>query len=109
MEMVQRAARFSLATWPFTEGRRFALTKLGYMCLIPPGGEFGDHVFIFRGARSPYLMRPNSSLEDGAISGLYKLVGNCYVRGWMHGEMLCCAPGSDGRSWEARSCSIEVS
>jgi hypothetical protein len=108
-EAVQQAARFSLATWPCTEGRRFAITKLGYMCLVPPGSEVGDHAFIFRDARLPYLLRPNTSHEDGAVSGMYKLVGNCYIHGWMDGEMLCCAPGSVRKSWRARSCSIEVS
>lgn len=57
------------------DGRRFAVTPTGLMCLIPPGSQTGDVIAIFHGAPTPFLLRKDG---DG-----YLLVGECYVHGFM--------------------------
>lgn len=42
----------------------------------------GDEVWLLQGARVPFVLRPN--LENGR----YRLIGQSYVHGIMHGEAL---------------------
>ncbi|KFY95312.1 hypothetical protein V500_02843 [Pseudogymnoascus sp. VKM F-4518 (FW-2643)] len=65
-------------------GRRFCVTKDGYMGLVPPGTEGGDLVCIIAGAPTPYLLRrfKHSSSKTFPME-LYQLVGECYIHGRM--------------------------
>jgi hypothetical protein len=64
------------------DGRRFSVTKGGLMCLTPPLSKVGDIVAIFHGAPIPFLLRRQSVAgRSGMI--LYRLVGECYVHGFM--------------------------
>ena len=65
-------------------GRRFCVTKDGYMGLVPPGTEEGDLVCIIAGAPTPYLLRrfKHSSSKTFPME-LYQLVGECYIHGRM--------------------------
>ena len=58
-----------------------AITKKGYMALVPVCSKSGDHVGIFMGAEVPYVLR-----SDGE-RGEYSLVGACYVQGVMDGDL----------------------
>lgn len=63
-------------------GRRFAITKHGRLCLVPPLTLSGDVVFVPFGAETPYICRPLPS------SGEAVLMGDAYVEGLMMGEAL---------------------
>lgn len=59
--------------------RRFCITTKGYMGLFPASTRTGDHIILLAGGRTPYVVRRCGR-------GKWKLVGECYVRGIMHGE-----------------------
>jgi hypothetical protein len=48
---------------------------------VPNTIEEGDIIVVLRGWSVPYALRPQPS-------GSYTLVGECYIHGIMHGEML---------------------
>ncbi|KAK5651600.1 hypothetical protein OQA88_11873 [Cercophora sp. LCS_1] len=58
-------------------GRQFALSKDGFMLLVPEGTKKGDVVVIFGGARTPYLLRPCGDSDDFCT-----LVGEAYLHGF---------------------------
>ena len=64
----------------FASGRRIFLTEKGFLGLGPPGCRIGDQLTILLGADFPYLLR-----LDGDY---YELIGETYVEGIMHGEVL---------------------
>jgi hypothetical protein len=68
--------------------RRFALTKGGYMAFVPPNTAVGDRVVIFKGARTPFLVRAGAQSGDQGARDRYQLVGECYVHGMMNGEVV---------------------
>jgi hypothetical protein len=55
---------------------------------VPEGAEHGDIICVLAGGRVPYVLRP---CDDG----FYRLVGECYVDGAMHGEALKDRPYQD--------------
>lgn len=56
-------------------------TKRGYIGVAPHAVGIGDQVSIFNGGAVPFLVR-KSEIKDV----LYRLVGRCYVHGFMKGE-----------------------
>ncbi|CZT18701.1 uncharacterized protein RCC_04545 [Ramularia collo-cygni] len=66
-------------------GRRFAITKHGRICWVPPYAETGDVVFIPLGAQTPFLVRAKSKTDDHDV---YELVGESYIQGIMWGELM---------------------
>jgi hypothetical protein len=75
-----RLADFSSMVAAVTDGRRFAVTEGGLMCLTPSDSMAGDVIAIFHGAPTPFLLRKDEQ-ENGE---LYKLVGECWVYGFMN-------------------------
>ncbi|KAH9222309.1 heterokaryon incompatibility protein-domain-containing protein [Leptodontidium sp. 2 PMI_412] len=74
-------------SWPFEvavqeahKGRRFCVTKGGYMATTSYDTEHGDVVVMFDGFGTPFILR---KLGDD-----WKLVGDCYVHGIMDGELI---------------------
>ncbi|KAF2502296.1 HET-domain-containing protein [Lophium mytilinum] len=74
-------------------GRRMVRTEKGFVGLALEGAEVGDEVWLVKGARVPFLLRPEREREkrrgvgdeeDGR--GAYTLVGDIYVHGVMYGE-----------------------
>jgi hypothetical protein len=66
--------------------QRFAFaTEHGFMGLGPKSMMAGDIVCLFFGGKVLYVLRP-------AESGRFKLIGECFVYGLMHGEALEGAP-----------------
>jgi hypothetical protein len=64
-------------------------TQHGYLGLGPDWMKSGDQVVIFDGCVSPFILRKfvDDNKSDGAESGeRWKLVGDCYLLGWMHGD-----------------------
>ena len=60
-------------------GRAFSTTQKGYMGMLPWATETNDIIYVFLGAKTPFVVRPNSQ-------GQYRLVGECYIHGLMNGE-----------------------
>jgi hypothetical protein len=62
---------------------KFYLTSRGYVGTGPPSLEPGDQVWLICDARVPFVVRPSNvdKLE-------YRLVGETYLHGCMHGEMM---------------------
>ncbi|KAH6016862.1 hypothetical protein HBI82_109820 [Parastagonospora nodorum] len=63
------------------KNRAFFMTKSGYIGLGPRWMKEQDQVVIFDGAETPFLLRGVTVNETEA----WKLVGDCYLDGWMDG------------------------
>jgi len=66
-------------------GGRFAVTSSGRLARVPPSTLEGDHICVFWGCPSPFVLRPRDENS-------WSLVGSCYVHGFMDGE-ACRADG----------------
>ncbi|TKA64802.1 hypothetical protein B0A55_10109 [Friedmanniomyces simplex] len=62
--------------------RTLFVTASGSIGLAPPSSKDGDQVWFVSGAKVPFILRP---VEDGRH---YRLIGEAYVHGYMHGEVL---------------------
>ncbi|KAI2618615.1 hypothetical protein GGS26DRAFT_602758 [Hypomontagnella submonticulosa] len=85
-------------------GRRFFVTKGGYLGVGPGSMREGDEVAVLLGLSVPVLVRPleNSGEEEqggGEEGRRYEFVGECYVHGIMDGELVKAQEGS-GRQAE---------
>ena len=60
----------------------FCHTRKGYIGLVPGDAKVGDEVCILRGGAVPFVLR-----KDGSVKA-WKLVGEGYIHGIMHGEAL---------------------
>ncbi len=63
--------------------RQFAVTRGGYMALVPVDTAEGDVVCIFPGAKVPHVIRK-------AGNARFELVGEGYLHGFMDGEAWEC-------------------
>ncbi|MCJ1458322.1 hypothetical protein MMC28_008693 [Mycoblastus sanguinarius] len=79
--IVRQSQPFITACEPSSKGRRFCVTRDGYMGLVPARASKGDDVCVFLGGTVPFLTRKT----DG---GNGSLVGECYIHGLMDGEAL---------------------
>ena len=82
VERLIRKSQFYMQDFdPQTQGKRFCVTRDGYMCLIPARAAKGDEICVFLGGSVPFVIRERDN-------GNYSLVGECYVHGLMDGEAL---------------------
>jgi hypothetical protein len=58
--------------------RRLIRTQNGYIGLAPRLVREGDSIVLMKGAKVPFILRPSGQS--------WKLVGECYIYGIMHGE-----------------------
>ena len=72
---------FIEACEPGVKGRRFCVTRDGYMGLVPTRAEKGDGICVFMGGAVPFVIHPTDN-------GQFRLVGECYVHGLMDGKAL---------------------
>jgi len=95
---IESSKYFTPAGQCFT-GRRFCVTRNGYMGWVSPGTEIGDFVCVFIGGRTPCILRQAStgrqpfktgkdSRAEESSTFSYILVGECYMHGMMDGEMM---------------------
>ncbi|KAK4163290.1 heterokaryon incompatibility protein-domain-containing protein [Cladorrhinum sp. PSN259] len=63
-------------------GRKFCVTKKGFMGMVPPGTREGDLLVILYGLYTPFVVRPVEGSER------VRIVGEAYVHGMMDGEAL---------------------
>jgi hypothetical protein len=73
---------FSAQARQFCHGRRFFVTDDGLFGLGPTAMEKDDICCVLIGARVPFLLR------RAANSELYKVVGECYLHGYMEGKAI---------------------
>jgi hypothetical protein len=76
-----RKTRFLSIIADWTRCRILCLTEQGYLAWVPDAARKGDLIYVFLGADVPFVVRPTGD-------GLYKLVGECYIHGFMYGEAL---------------------
>lgn len=69
-----------------TSGRRMFVTAQGYLGLGPGSMKVGDSIAILSGGSTPFMLREDHTLSTGQQA--WSLVGDCYVHGWMDGEMM---------------------
>ena len=62
------------------QGRQLFFTTLGYVGIAPTAVKVGDSVAVFRGGRTPFIIRKHTD------SAAYQLIGDSYVHGLMRGE-----------------------
>lgn len=75
------------------------------MGLAPPSTVEQDLIYILRGANTPYVLRRITNTDQDDNLDQFTLVGEAYVHGGMHGEILDHNRGSDGEiKWQ----SIEI-
>ncbi|ORY14865.1 hypothetical protein BCR34DRAFT_644590 [Clohesyomyces aquaticus] len=77
----RRCKNFLAAFEKHGAGRVLFTTEGGLLGLGPKGMLAGDRISLIFGARVPFVLRK-------AEAGGWSLVGECYVRGIMHGEAL---------------------
>jgi hypothetical protein len=69
------ALRGTVAGW------RFIITEKGYVGVVPNLTQVGDVVAILKGGSVPFILR-----ESVERPGAFRLVGDGYIHGLMHGE-----------------------
>ena len=74
----------------FLWGRSLFTTKEGYIGLASTTPRVGDQVCIVLGCSTPLILRSN-------LQGGFKVMGQCYIHGLMHGEGLL---GSLATKWQ---------
>ncbi len=63
--------------------KRLMVTNTGLLGMAPPNATKGDCICILLGCSIPLILRP-----VGPNKGSYRLVGECYVDGYMNGEVF---------------------
>jgi hypothetical protein len=69
----------------FALGRKFFITKKGYLGLGPKMAEPGDRIAIIHGSGVPFVLRRSA---DKSGKRAWQIVGECYVHGIMDGEVI---------------------
>lgn len=69
------------------ETRCLCITRNGRLGLVPKIAQEGDEILIFPGAVTPFVVRGSGNKNQDGTKGR-RLVGDCYIRGLMHGEGL---------------------
>lgn len=77
--LMNLAHKFFINMFARGERRSLCTTKRGYLYLAPPDTQVGDSLCILLGGRVLYILR----LKDG---GVYELVGESYVHGFIKGK-----------------------
>jgi hypothetical protein len=88
-----RHNRLTLSLHGLVPNHAFFITSKGYIGIGPADMREGDHVCVFAGGRTPFVVRSvdiPTSANSGATSGRYFLVGDAYMHGIMRGEAVQC-------------------
>ena len=71
---------------PAASQRCFCTTEKGFFGLVPGKVEVGDEVAVLNGGNVPFILRRFESVNEQEL--VYRLVGDGYFHGLMHGEAL---------------------
>ena len=63
-------------------GRRLFRTEQGCLGLGPSTAQKGDQIWLLCNGDVPFVLRPTAETPN------FTLIGECYIHGFMHGEML---------------------
>jgi hypothetical protein len=80
-DLLHKTAAYTSLLIDDLKGWRFIITERNYCGIAPSHAECGDKVSIICGGAVPFLIRGNEVIE-------YRLVGEVYIDGMMHGEAL---------------------
>lgn len=69
-----------------TSGRCMFITSKGYIGLGPHSLQVKDSVAILLGGSTPFALRPDQGKPKDVEH--WKLIGDCYIHGWMDGELV---------------------
>ncbi|CAJ2508371.1 Uu.00g133970.m01.CDS01 [Anthostomella pinea] len=64
------------------------ITDTGYLGLGPGTAQAGDDIWVFRGGRVPFVIRPVGPAPEDARFMMNMMVGDAYVNGIMAGELM---------------------
>lgn len=77
------------AIMPMMMGMNAATTSpRGRYASVPRGTKVGDEIWILAGCKLPALLRHSRAVPLGQHDGVYRIVGFCYLDGFMKGEAL---------------------
>jgi hypothetical protein len=115
LELQQNAALYRTALGEMLPGKRFCVTKQGYLGMVPKESQVGDSIYVPFGADVPFIIRQQDAEGELSIPSLaqlqlqetisslvgtdspflaepqsstYAIIGPCYVHGIMDGEAL---------------------
>ena len=71
-----------------TRNRKFCITELGRMGLVPTSTEADDRIVVLFGMQTPVILRPLAPVSVDARPACYRLLGECFVSGLMDGEAI---------------------
>ena len=73
--------------------RRLFRTANGFVGVGPLSIQPGDQIWVIQDSKFPFILRP---VERAEKERAFKVVGECYVHGFMNGEMLDAGVGEMG-------------
>jgi hypothetical protein len=79
---LSRGYEFRIAMGKATTGRRMFKTERTHLGAGPYHIQDGDQVWLVFNANMPFILRPTGNANE------FILVGDCYMQGFTHGEML---------------------
>ena len=71
-----------------TKNRKFCITELGRMGLVPASTEADDRVVVLFGMQTPVVLRALAPVPVDARPTCYRLLGESFVGGLMDGESI---------------------
>lgn len=71
-----------------TRNRKFCITELGRMGLVPESTEAGDRMVVLFGMQTPAVLRPLAPVSVEGGPACYQLLGESFVHGLMDGEAI---------------------
>jgi hypothetical protein len=80
---------FCVRASPCSSGRKLFITSERWLGLGPPFLEPNDELWLLKHAAVPFILRPYGASQ-------YQLVGEAYVHGIMHGELVAVPGGMEG-------------
>jgi hypothetical protein len=80
----------------FVPGQAFFKTEDDYIGLAHPHTAPGDQIFLIVGCHNLKVLRPISGRNGGMQ---YRIIGTCYLQGFMNGEALL---GKIPQDWDVR-------
>ena len=80
---------FALATGRVYGRRRLFFSNSGSSGLAPASVKTGDQIWFLSGASVPFILRP---ADNDGPDPTFSLIGEAYVHGYMHGELMMREP-----------------
>ena len=71
-----------------TRDRKFCITELGRMGLVPASTEVGDVIVVLFGMQTPAILRTHALVSADVSPVCYQLLGESFVHGLMDGEAI---------------------